>query len=43
MTGAVGGLLEPAGSFLLTIVGFDHFAGFTGFFTMQIKCYSLLI
>ena len=32
MTGTVDGLLELAGSFLLTIVGFHHFVGFTIFY-----------
>lgn len=32
MTGTVGGFLELAGSFLLTIVGFDQFVGFTVFY-----------
>ena len=32
MTGTVDALLELAGSFLLTIVGFDHFIGFKIFY-----------
>jgi len=31
MAGAVGSLLKLAGSFLLVIVGFNHFVGFTIF------------